>query len=224
MSKTLKTTFRSYASIEDEANRCRQIGNLSAALEFNIVDFIVGPLSGHFKGRLKINIVEKVAGAPAEVCISPDRKNINLYVEKETWDKAANKDAQSRRVLAHEVGHIWLHADETFQFSDVSESEHPFIQKEYLVEDQAHSFADCFIAPTIAISGFETANNLLDYSELYLSIPDDTLIRQHNRAIDRRRYDFKPIYDGKICQNCGGDKVRSLFSHTKCDTCGFSSY
>lgn len=226
MSKTLKTTFRSYSTIEKAVADCRELAALANSMSFSVVDFITGPLKQRFRGRLSIEILadDDLLEGPAEVAISKNKSDLTLRVKKCIWIAASEGDAEARRILAHEIGHIWLHQDERFRFSEVATDEHNFIPNEELVEWQAHIFADNFLMPILSISTFNKLSELIDYCELFHPIPDDVVQRQFLIANDKKRYHFKPMYDGRICPKCGGEHVQSLLSYQKCDDCGHTCY
>lgn len=145
MPRNLTTVFRSLETLEKAAYDCRQLGQLTTDMNFNVVDFIVGPLQSKFGDRLTIKIVtDKEISRPAEVRVSNDRRNILLFVQEKIWNDATNNRSEARHILAHEIAHIWLHCDETFGFSEPSEEEHPFISELYFVENQANIFANFF--------------------------------------------------------------------------------
>lgn len=226
MSKTLKTTYRSYSTIEKAAADCRELAALANSMSFSVVDFISGPLKQRFRGRLCIDVLadDGPLDGPAEVAISRNKSNITLRVKNYIWTAASVGDAEARRILAHEIGHIWLHQDERFRFSEVAKDEHNFIPNEELVEWQAHTFADNFLMPVSSISSFQNLSDLIDYCEMFHPVPDDVVQRQFLIASDKRRSYFKPMYDGRICPKCGGERVQSLLSYQKCDDCGHACY
>lgn len=195
-------------------------------MSFSVTDFVSGPLKQYFRGRLKIEIheLDDMLEGPAEVIISDDKSDILLRSRRSIWVSAAEGDGEARRVIAHEIGHIWLHRDERFKFSEISEAEHDFIASEELVEWQAHTFGEALLMPLDAICGFGSISELIDYCDLYHPVPYDVIERRFELAQTSKRYHFRPIYGDCICQKCGSDNVRTLMTYQKCDNCGFTKY
>ncbi|WP_375466010.1 ImmA/IrrE family metallo-endopeptidase [uncultured Methylobacterium sp.] len=226
MARALTTVFRPYSAIYAEAEKCRDIGGLGSSIDFSITDFILGPLRSKYRGSLAINIdTRNSLEELARVDFIENRRSIVLQVRKSVWDAALDKEAEGRRVLAHEIGHIWLHKDDKFGFSEFSEFSRRFVEPEYYVEDQANLFADVFLLPDCALKAFSSRQDIIEYCDYYCGIPNDVIDRRFAVAQDLNKYHFGPKYDpSRVCRSCGGDRVRCILSYTACDDCKNITY
>ena len=226
MTRTRTTEFRSYSLISASVEKCRELGKLGDSTEFNITSFITGPLVGYFRGRLKVLLCEDAdLCGPAEVEISSDKLTIVLHARRNIWISASEGSSEERYILAHEIGHIWLHRNDTFGFSESLDSEHKFIPTESIVEDQAHRFAEIFLLPEKFVAGFGRLDDLIDYCDTFCEMPHGAIVNRFEVVQDKNRYHFRPRYQpGLLCQRCGSERVFAILSYQKCDECNKITY
>lgn len=107
---------------------------------------------------LRVSLFECQQGqTPARVRVNHEDKTLILFVDKETWDWAADGDPDSMWKIAHELGHILLHRVKIHAFSNSLERKNSFIIEEESSEWQANAFAFHFMIPDRLVQSLGTA-------------------------------------------------------------------
>lgn len=128
------------------ASRLRSDTKLGTLEYFNIVDFIEGPLRAWLRaegrGELKI---ELSCDEPDDALPHVELSTLTLHVPPQIWDWARRGEPDARYKLAHEIGHLVLHAYLDFDFSP-DEVPAPGLATP-TVEREANRFAHDFLVP-----------------------------------------------------------------------------
>ena len=96
------------------------------------------------KGKFSVEFFDASEGQkPAYVTFEP----LKLYVDREVWKFAGLGDPESRFIVAHELGHLFLHDHHAKAFSDDPTERIRFKEKEHSAEWQANTFAAHFLLP-----------------------------------------------------------------------------
>jgi IrrE N-terminal-like domain len=81
-------------------------------------------------------------------------KPLRLVFDSEVWEHASMGDAESRYVVAHEFGHLFLHSGHEQQFSDPKNVFRSWYMDEESTEWQAHAYARYFLLPDYIVREF----------------------------------------------------------------------
>ncbi|MBV9395289.1 MAG: ImmA/IrrE family metallo-endopeptidase [Methylobacteriaceae bacterium] len=166
--------------------RARMIGHIDRSITFNIVTYIRKLRGAEIpgKGKLGLKLSKHGPDLPlAFVTYCP----LTLHVDSQVWSDGEENEPEARRILAHELGHIFLH---DYYAQPYSGERKKWIQREEeSAEWQANVFADYFL--------------LLHHHTTVLP-PTDLAIRACIPLdIVRRFQDVKPVMAGEACPGCG---------------------
>lgn len=134
------------ADIAERAHHYRRAFGISDIVYVDIIDLLEFKVSEFISDfRLMVRRDIDLAYA-AETTIDPPR----IYVRESIYDSACEGDPDSRRILAHELGHLLLHNNITGPMQkNFNGYEEQIIDMNSLesTEDQADIFARNFLAP-----------------------------------------------------------------------------
>lgn len=212
-----RARFRSYQIIETIATEARRLGRVSNHSQFDIVGYITGTLQLSVFPDLQIIIFEKGDfEVLAFVDTAADRKSKILYVERRVWLDAQSGLDEAIYILAHEIGHIFMHSHSELAYSGNNASVIGDLQPEERVEPQAHLFADLFLVPEIMLDGFSSSDDIADY----FNVTTECAARRFDHIADKRRRQNKIGYTGEACHQCANFTLVRNGTYLKCDICG----
>jgi hypothetical protein len=165
------------------------------------------------KGRLTIETVEDGSSDKlAEVQFNP---RFTLRVQQGVWIRFKEGRSKEREIIAHEIGHVFLHDDDAKPFSRDGTSQIRFADQEYSAEWQAHRFADHLLIPTALAQEIDDADHIAFVCNVTEEFATERLAAV--RAIK------KPInsFSKQPCPDCGSNTIISYPLGDKCDWCGY---
>lgn len=209
-------TYRSEQKLVDIAREWRLAGGIENHEYFDIVNFIETTLTQKYtvKGRIQVKFLERNQDLsfdddpPAFVTYSP----LILHVDKEIWDEAKIGEPNARFILAHEIGHIFLHDNYVQSFSANPDLQLRFPQKEYKTEWQANTFGTHFLI------GAELLHEYSDASEISINF-----LAPKEAAKDAiefyKKTNRRPSPIGDFCVKCGGYQIFNKENSQRCLIC-----
>ncbi|HEY5081955.1 MAG TPA: ImmA/IrrE family metallo-endopeptidase [Bauldia sp.] len=214
MGRDYKFYFRSEELIAEDASRLLAKLGLRGATYFNICDFIehqLGPwLRSNGKEELTIRLFDASPGENLAF-VSFDNGNPILNIDTSVWEEAKIGEPSARYVLAHEIGHVVLHAHYDLAYSaDPALKLAPF-QQEESAEWQAHTFARHFLVPVETAKSYDAVGSVA--TKFGVSI--EVATSQFNLAHPRRKPDLGAI----VCETCGGFVVTRDGKPDRCKGC-----
>jgi IrrE N-terminal-like domain len=142
--------------------------------------------------------------APAFVEFRPI---FSLNADKDMWDEGDENFPSSRRILAHEIGHLVMHDFHAQPFSGTKDE---WIQEEFSAEWQADRFAEYFLISDVDARSYATPSSIASYC----AVDYETAARRLGR---------KFRFLGDSCLNCGNFTLVSVGTCRVCDTCGWAA-
>ena len=162
--------FMTEEAIARIALEWRRAEGLAFRPDFNVITFFESVLVKRLKrnkGTLNVNFFDmEPGGDPAYVTIDdpskpPIDRQITLHVDKETWSVARIGEPCARLIVAHEIGHIVLHAHyERAAFSRGSEVRLKAHVKERSAEWQADIFVGYFLLPACTVRAYNSPREI----------------------------------------------------------------
>ena len=211
-----RASFRSYERIEEFSERARFAGRLTEHSRFSITEYITGPLKLRLRADLSIEPYRKNHYPVPAFVECRNSSKIVLNVEETVWANASAGLWDPRFILAHEIGHIIMHAHDNLAYSNDSSSALIKLPAEERVEPQANLFADLFLVPTRMLVGFSKAEDISEYFDVPLHCAE----RRLEHFIDATRRRLSRRYDGDACPECANFTLVRNGTCLKCDTCG----
>lgn len=207
-----KVSRRTEAEISDLAYRWRCSAGINTSLYFNIVNFTKNELYLQLGRRIKICFLRQRFGeSPAFIKFG---RIIELNVDERVWRQAQIRSHEAhesaRHILAHEIGHILLHKDQSKAFSNIPFAL-TFFEKEESAEWQANTFARHFLL----VDRHVREHNCVDALVTLCGIP----IQLAAEAIKTLR-PARAIATGEFCRKCGGCSLQPNGAHSQCSDCG----
>ena len=144
MGTDCKVRFRSYEQVSQIAASLRDRLGIDNLYNFNITKQLERMNGKRFgsAGELtfdKYNDGKELAFVTYEPLV--------LHVDSDIWEEANFGEPMARFILAHEIGHVVMHAHYRQAFSFDEERGIKFVQPEERAETQAHWFAAKFLVP-----------------------------------------------------------------------------
>ncbi|MGJ4953209.1 ImmA/IrrE family metallo-endopeptidase [Bradyrhizobium sp. HKCCYLS20291] len=232
-----KVPFRSEAFIANLAADCRRIGTLPGSKQVDL-RVILTELEAHGvesiarirgmkpKGRLKIEVVDDdTISSPAFVEFRPALK---LCIKRSIWHRFQKGYSEERLIIAHELGHIFLHNDEAKRFSRDLSVQIQFADTEDSAEGQAHLFADHLLVP----SSLATAINDACRLAFVCNVPEDFAF-DRLAAVNREKLPLvssqrmptwtehapHSVKTGDACPRCGNFEMTAGSGNLSCTFC-----
>lgn len=210
MGTDCKVRYRRYEAVGEEARKLRSWLGIDAYYLFDItrqIEFLVGRTIGSL-GVLHLDLFNYDADDLAWVSFKP---RLTLHVHREIWTDARLGEPKSRFILAHELGHIFLHGHYRQAFSEDESTHLKAWPEEERAEPQANWFAEHFLAPD------HLAANCKDEASLCLQFdyPEEYAANRYARLKSRR-----PKYAGAACPDCANFTLVHNGTCLECETCG----
>ena len=144
MATDYKVKLRTYSQISQITENLRDRLEIGNFYNFNIVNQLERMRGKRFDsaGELAIETYGD-ANELAFVTYGP----LVLHSDKDIWEEAKMGEPTARFILAHEIGHVVMHAHYRQAFSIDEKKGIKFVQPEERAETQAHWFAACFLVP-----------------------------------------------------------------------------
>ncbi|MBY6240685.1 ImmA/IrrE family metallo-endopeptidase [Methylosinus sp. Sm6] len=139
------------------------------------------------------------------------KPRLTLHVHHEIWQDARLGEPKSRFILAHELGHIFLHGYFRQAFSDDETMHLRAWPEEERAEPQANWFAEQFIAPDHLARSCKSTTDLC----LKFDFPEDYADHRMTRLKDCRI-----VHVGTACQSCANFSLVQHGSRLTCEICG----
>ncbi|HEY8125724.1 MAG TPA: ImmA/IrrE family metallo-endopeptidase [Methylocystis sp.] len=210
MGTDCKVKHRRYETVGEEVRKVRRWLGIDAYYTFDItkqIEFLVGRTIGQL-GVLHLDLFKYDAEDLAWVSFKP---RLTLHVHQEIWMDARLGEPKSRFILAHELGHIFLHGHYRQAFSHDGKGHLKAWPEEERAEPQANWFAEQFLAPDHLAGSCKDQVSLcqqFDFPEMYAA---DRMSRLKSR---------RASYVGEACPECGNFTVVRNGTNLKCETCG----
>lgn len=210
MATDCKVKHRRYETVGEEARKLRHWLGIDSYYTFNITDrieFLVGRTIGKL-GVLHLDLFKHDAEDLAWVSFKP---RLTLHVHQEIWTDAWRGEPKSRFILAHELGHIFLHGHYRQAFSDNEQAHLKAWPEEERAEPQANWFAEQFLAPDHLARTCTDQTSLclqFDFPDIYAA---NRLVRLKNRRVN---------YAGEACPQCANFTLVRNGTCLMCNTCG----
>lgn len=203
---------RSRESISQAASKCPQLAGATLAYDFNIVDFIERTLVKKLpQGIFDIVLFEKNSECQDEAYVG--HKPLRLHVSKKIWTAARNNEPYARYVLAHEIGHLYLHDHFDLAYSIGREYQIRFAEDINSAEWQANEFAHYFLVPDNVVKIFTKSEDIAAICEV------------EDRVAEKRYYEHnrpqlpKCSPNGGRCPHCFRYAVYRVKSGAVCLVC-----
>ncbi|WP_370880090.1 ImmA/IrrE family metallo-endopeptidase [Labrys monachus] len=137
------------------------------------------------------------------------------------WLDAKKGEGRARYIIAHEIGHIYLHDYMPSSFSSTNFRHFKSLPEEQTAEWQAHTFAKYFILPDSIVLNFIDAPSIM----FRCNIDDEIAIERLQKV--NRKYKRPPLYaptpqphEGDSCPNCSNFTLIRTGLLVRCDVCG----
>lgn len=188
-----KVDYLSEASIAQAALARRTAGGLRNSTDFNIVKYVKHlERTWRTKGKFSVKFFDASADQkPAYVTFGPP----TLHIDREVWKLADLGDPESRFIVAHELGHLFLHDHHAKAFSDDPGERIKFMEREHSAEWQANIFAAYFLLPDHIVEAYYDVKALAGECSVGEALAQERLDAIIDR--DRRRR------GSGICLTCG---------------------
>jgi hypothetical protein len=200
----LATTIRDYdvtftreETIADLAAQWRRADGSATAAYFNVVQFLEQVLCPWLKSKnrpLHFKFFDAADGEDfAYVTVEP----LTLNIDREIWNLARDGEPFTRRIVAHEIGHIIQHGHyPKAAFSNGSAAHFKFIVKWRSAEWQADTFMELFLLPTPVVAAFASPEELAAACSVELELA--------TKRFDEVRNDkLRQMYGSTLCKVCG---------------------
>jgi hypothetical protein len=184
----------------------RRAAGIALKPDFNIVTFFEAVLVKHLKrakGTLKVDFFDMESGSdPAYVTIDdPSKRSIDrqitLHVDKETWSMARIGEPAARVIVAHEIGHIVLHAHyERAAFSRGSEVRLKAHVQERSAEWQADTFMGYLLLPACMVRAYNSPREIAAGCSVPSDLAEDRFGTVRRQVIYRQKCPDR-------CPKCG---------------------
>jgi hypothetical protein len=166
---------------------------------FNITDCVERMKSDwRKKGKFCVKFFDAaVDQKPAYVTFNPP----TMHIDREVWKLAKLGEPEARFIVAHELGHLFLHDHHAKAFSELPSERIKYAENENSAEWQADTFAEHFLLPDHLVEAFYDARDLAASCNV-----SESLARKRLEAIvdrDRRRK------RSDICSKCGNFTLNS---------------
>lgn len=210
MATDCKVKRRRYETVGEEARKLRRWLGIDNYYTFDItkqIERLVGRTIGKL-GVLHLVLFNHDADDLAWVSFKP---RLTLHVHQEIWTDARLGEPKSRYILAHELGHVFLHGHYRQAFSDNDKAHLKAWPEEERAEPQANWFADQFLAPDHLAGSCKDAVSMclqFDFPEAYAA---NRIARLGTR---------QPPSAGEACLVCGNFTLVETGDYFKCETCG----
>lgn len=210
MGTDCKVKYRRYETVSEEARKVRRWLGVDNYYTFDItkqIEFLVGRTIGAL-GVLHLDLFKHDDEDVAWVSFKP---RLTLHVHQEIWRDARWGEPKSRFILAHELGHIFLHGHYRQAFSDNDKAHLKAWPEEERAEPQANWFAEQFLAPDHLAGNCKDQVSLchqFDFPEMYATHRMSRLKSRHVK------------YVGEACPECGNFTVVRDGTNLKCEACG----
>lgn len=142
-----------------------------------------------------------------------DWDNGEVCFQNFVWEQALASEPHGRLVVAHEIGHLLLHRDQSFAFSKGLEKKLNFLEPEESAEQQANWFASALLVPD---SVLRRLSDLDVYSAATLTLVGEQVIRVRRRQLTLEKHHFT----GDQCPRCSSMSVVQRGVVTACINCG----
>ena len=212
-----RATFRSYQTVKETARKARERGGVADQRDFNVVEYIDHFLAPALGNRFELNLFTMTEGQPkAHVNFNSKTGITKLNVSKLIWNQGKFNVPDAKYVLAHELGHIFMHRHDKLAFSNNNQSILKSLPDEDRAEPQADLFADIFLVHDDLIEDYHSAQNI----QQNFRVPSDCANRRMLFVNDKKRRNYKGELLGDLCRSCGSMTLVRDNTVTKCTSCG----
>lgn len=166
---------------------------------FNIVKYVEHlERTWRKKGKFSVRFFDATDNQkPAYVTFAPP----TMHVDREVWKLAEIGEPDARFIVAHELGHLFLHDHHAKAFSDDPAERITYADQGHSAEWQANTFAAHFLLPDHIVSAHYDAKALAASCSVNKFLADERLDAIIDR--DRRRR------NSGICSTCGDFTLNS---------------
>lgn len=196
----------------------RERGGVANRKEFNVVDYIIQYLMPSIGGRFELALFSTAENVPeAHVRFNYKTGSLKLSVSKLVWNKAKFNLPEARYVLAHELGHIFMHRHDRLAFSENNQSTLISLPEEDRAEAQANLFADVFLVYDDSVQDYTCSKKI----ENDFRVPPGCARRRLLFVEDERRRNHTGELLGDPCPRCNSMMLVRGKDLTKCKLCNF---
>jgi hypothetical protein len=183
---------------------------------FDVLAFlseVVLPNLARWGRKIKVELVDSEEPERAWVDFGTD----TLFIRRDTRIAAERGDPMARVVIAHEIGHLVLHRDQKFAFTQPHV--YSTLEQGQSAEHQANWFAWSLLLPDALL--IDLRRTLSPSSIATLTLVPERLVerRLHLLDLDKR---YRHDNTGDECPRCGELSVKIISSTLTCVGCGLA--
>ncbi len=185
----------------------RQMSSYAHLPNFDVIRFVENDLPTIMGNRIRLEIKD-LAGTRDYPAYVP-AGSLRLVCDDEVWQHAKLGDSESKFILAHECGHLFLHNGYDLHFSDPRNRLSSYIREEDSTEWQANTYAEYLLLPDLLVQQFKDASELAQICD----VPMWLALKRFEDVHPRR-------FSGEVCRTCYSIGLKPNGANFKCETCG----